>query len=207
MVVKLLRIDQVHDSSQRNPHLCVKTHEIISFILSSHSIYLHSCRYLPANARDCIDCQGLLTRQDILSMKQSGFTLIELLVVIAIIAIIASFSVPSYSAYIAREKVRTAQSDLHLLSLRIEHRYQRVLSYPPSNYDNTASLQSDLPNWRPASNSTTFQFSTENASTTSYTLKATGLTGKFKDCVIAMTHDGEKTISNCTSMAADGEWI
>lgn len=142
--------------------------------------------------------------------NQSGFSLVELIAVIAVIAILAAIAVPSYSRYITKEKVRTAQSDLQQLALRIEHRYQRVLSYPASAYTDTAALKA-VPEletkWLPASDLTEFSFSTSNASTTTYTLNATGLKGKFKDCVVSMTHDGSKTISACTALVADGKWI
>ena len=126
---------------------------------------------------------------------------------IAIISILATIAVPSYSGYIAREKVRTAQSDLQQLSLRIEHHYQRVISYPDTAYADTAALQVKFDKWLPASDTADFNFSTSNASTTGYTLNATGLKGKIKDCAISMSNDGTLSISSCTAISADGKWI
>ena len=138
---------------------------------------------------------------------QHGFTLVEIVIVMAIIAILASISVPSYSRYIAREKLRTVQSDLEVLSLKLENRYQRVLSYPASDFDDTSTLEAQINGWIPSSAADEINFSTENSTTTSYTLKATGITGSLKDCEISLTHDGDKLISNCDSLAADGNWI
>ena len=82
---------------------------------------------------------------------QHGFTLVEIVIVMAIIAILASISVPSYSRYIAREKLRTVQSDLEVLSLKLENRYQRVLSYPASDFDDTSTLEAQINGWIPSS--------------------------------------------------------
>jgi prepilin-type N-terminal cleavage/methylation domain-containing protein len=44
--------------------------------------------------------------------KQSGFTIYEIMVVIAIIAILASIAVPNYLAWLPKQKLRNAASDL-----------------------------------------------------------------------------------------------
>lgn len=139
--------------------------------------------------------------------KQHGLTLIEVVIVMAITAILASISVPSYSRYIAREKLRTVQSDLEVLSLKFENRYQRVLSYPASDVDDTSTLKAQINGWVPSSATDEINFSSENSTRNSYTLKATGTAGSLKDCVVTLTHEGNKLISNCDSLAADGTWI
>lgn len=46
------------------------------------------------------------------SLNQSGFSLIELMIAIAVFAILISFAVPSYQAWIANTKVRTATESI-----------------------------------------------------------------------------------------------
>jgi type IV pilus assembly protein PilE len=101
-----------------------------------------------------------------------GFTLIELLITLVIIAILATIALPSYTAYITRSKVRTAQNDLVSLALNMENYYQQQLTYPPSN-TTTAATQTSLPGWAPAQGSN-FTYQIQASTASSYTLKATG---------------------------------
>lgn len=140
-------------------------------------------------------------------MKSSGFTLIELMVALSIVSILAAIAVPSYSQVVARQTMKRAQQDLELLSLQLEKRYQRVLAHPTESYDNTALLQSAITNWSPTSDSDDFNFSSENASVTSYRLNATGLSGLTDKCVLSLSHDGRKGISNCADLAPNGNWL
>lgn len=140
-------------------------------------------------------------------MKHSGYSLIELIIVMAIIAILAAIALPFYSLHAAKENIKQAQADLELLSLRLESRYQRVLAHPTSDHDTTASLMSVVSNWSPISDPNDFSFSSENASTTSYTIKATGQTGLVKDCLLKLSEDGNRTISNCEKVTYDGSWL
>lgn len=140
-------------------------------------------------------------------MKQFGFTFIELMIVIAIVSILAAISVPSYSKYIGKEKLRRAQGDLELMSLRLENQYQRVLAYPSAEYENTTLLKAAITNWSPTSSPEDFNFSSENATPSSYTLKSTGLSGLVKDCIVLLSHDGTQQINNCADLAPDGTWL
>jgi type IV pilus assembly protein PilE len=141
-------------------------------------------------------------------MKHSGFTIIELLIVLAIVSILAAISVPAYSKYISKEKLRRAQADLQLISLRLENQYQRVLAYPSVEYETTALLiKNAITDWSPTSSTDDFNFSSENATSSTYTLKSTGLSGSVKDCVVLLSHDGIKEINNCADLAPDGSWL
>ena len=136
-----------------------------------------------------------------------GFTLIELLIAVAIVAILAALAMPSYSAFINRGKITTAQSDLVALSLHFENQYQRILAYPATNYDDTAALAAAFSKWTPASDSSTVSFSSTASSTSSYTLKATGLASKgISGCVITFTSKGNKTITECDAYSS-GDWL
>ena len=101
-----------------------------------------------------------------------GFTLIELLVALVISAILATIALPSYSAYVSRSKLRTAQNDLVSLALNMENYYQQQLTYPPAN-TTTAATQTSLPGWAPAQGSN-FTYQILSSSSSGYTLKATG---------------------------------
>lgn len=140
-------------------------------------------------------------------MKHSGFSLIELMIVLAVVAILAALAVPSYSQYIARENLKRAQADLELISLRLEHRYQRVLAYPIVANTNTAALKAALTDWTPTSDTSDFNFSNENATPSTYTLKATGQSGLVNGCVLALTHDGTRSSSSCSDLIDDGDWL
>lgn len=140
-------------------------------------------------------------------MKQSGVTLIELLIVVAIIAILAGMAVPMYSQYLAKGEMRVAQSDLELVAVVFENRYQRVLSYPNAAYSTTQDLLTALPQWSPSAESQRFNFSSTDPETTSYTVQATGLSGLYENCVIKLESNGTKTILNCPKLAPDGSWL
>ena len=137
----------------------------------------------------------------------SGFTLIELLIAVAIIGILGAIAVPSYSAYISKAKIRTAQADLVALSLNLENQYRRVLAYPASDFADTAAIQTAYNKWSPASEGSDVSFSSSDSSVSAYTLKATGASGsKISGCVIQLTSTGTQSISNCTAFSS-GDWL
>ena len=140
-------------------------------------------------------------------MRRTGFTLPELLVVIAIISILSALAVPSYSKYVAKEKLKRAQADLEFISLRLEHRYQRILSYPGTPLPTTADLQAVVPKFRPTSSATEFNFSTSDSNFAGYDILATGLSGLLQNCVVSLSDNGAKAITNCNNLASDGNWL
>lgn len=126
--------------------------------------------------------------------------------VVALIAILAALAMPAYNGYINRAKIKTAQSDLIALSLNFENRFQRMLAYPATDYENTAALMALFDGWRPASDADDFAFSTTGGSNTGYTLVATGTSGGVQGCAIELRSNGDRTVANCT-FSADGNWL
>ena len=139
--------------------------------------------------------------------RSRGFTLIELLVAVAVVGILASIAIPGYGAFLSKGRITTAQADLVALSLNFENQYQRVLAYPTVNYDNTAAVKTAFGKWKPASEESLFSFLSTDASSSAYTLKATGLgTGDISGCIITLTSSGDKSITDCEEFSA-GEWL
>ncbi len=110
--------------------------------------------------------------------SQLGFTLIELMIVLAIVAILATIALPSYQNYIERSRAQVAGADLVSLSVALENRFQRQLSYEGATTSNV--------NWYQASDYTI----TMALTSSTYTLTASNPT-----CTLTLTHIGNRTIS------------
>ena len=88
-----------------------------------------------------------------------GFTLAELLTVVGIIAILAAIGVPAYNDYAIRGKIAEATSNLSDGRVKLEQFFQDNRTYTGG----------------PAPAATTyFNYALSGASTTAYTLTATG---------------------------------
>lgn len=124
-----------------------------------------------------------------------GFTLIELMITVAIAAIIAVVALPSYSAYLQKQKIRAAQSDLAGLVLQMENHFQQQLRYPEPT-SGTAETRSVFPGWSPSQEEPAFDYRVEIASGRVYTLTATGL-GRLSDCSLSITNENIRTSSGC----------
>jgi type IV pilus assembly protein PilE len=120
-------------------------------------------------------------------LGNAGFTLIELLVVIAIVAILTTIAVPSYQSYVKKSRARTAAADLTALSMTVENRYQKTLSYPTGTSENIVAA-SPKPDWAAAWSPAVADYYTYLAdfedSNFQYELKAVGKNGT--SCTITL---------------------
>lgn len=62
--------------------------------------------------------------------RNAGFTLIELLVVMVIIGLLVSLVAPRFTGHIGESKIKTAQSQIELLSASLESYYLDIGEYP-----------------------------------------------------------------------------
>ena len=130
--------------------------------------------------------------------RQRAFTLIEMMIVAAVIAILAAIALPSYNSFIIKSEIRTSQSDLLALSLNLENRYQRTLSYPIV----AGNLRDEFKGWSPSASNFTYSLPVNTAS--AYTITATGI-NRQAGCSITITHENVRTLSGCKY--ADGNWL
>ena len=133
--------------------------------------------------------------------NMNGFTLMEVMIVLAIVAILSSIALPSYKTYTAKQKARSAQSDLVSLSMNMENYLQNTTSYPSTTTSTTAT-QTALSGWTPASagNFTYTISSVTQPSTTSngsYVLTASGIGSALAGCTISLSSANARTMSGC----------
>lgn len=119
-----------------------------------------------------------------------GFSLIELLAAVAIVGILAAVAVPNYSKFIRKGEADAAWGDLQALSLGLEGRFRRTLTYPDTPQTNTTDeVKKLVVSWGPASKDTTFDFRYDlvNSNAGTYRVTAAGKTGSsFSNCNLVL---------------------
>jgi type IV pilus assembly protein PilE len=113
-----------------------------------------------------------------------GFTLMELMIVVVVIGVLASIAYPYYNDYITRSKIQEATSGLSDGRVKLEQFFQ----------DNRTYLGGPAP-----TNTTYFNYSLSGASTTAYTLTATG-----KDSMTGYTFTIDQNNARQTTAAPAG---
>lgn len=113
---------------------------------------------------------------------ESGFTLIELMITIAVLAVIAAIAVPIYNGYIREAKLGAARSNADTLRLaledwRLDNGTYEVGGSSDFNPKSTAAL-----GWSPDGDQGAFTYAVVGASTTSYTIEVTHVTGVWLRC-------------------------
>jgi len=140
-----------------------------------------------------------------------GFTLIEIMIVIAIVAILSAIAVPSYQRYVMKSRAKSATADLVALSLVVENRFQKSLSYPASSTTTTAATIAAFSGWNPTQGDYfTYTYGYTAANTTStppiqekYTLTATG--SGNTSCTLTLESPNQRSASG-TSCGFSGAW-
>ena len=131
--------------------------------------------------------------------KKEGFTLIELMIVVAIVAILAAIALPSYERYVKKSRARGASADLVALSLTLENRFQKSLTYPVYNQNPVG--HADFSAWSPAQGSSFTYAVTSTANT--YTLTATARDSGWT-CTLTLDHNNARNAaSSCPIL---GTW-
>ncbi len=132
--------------------------------------------------------------------RAGGFTLIELMIVVAIVAILAAIALPSYERYVKKSRARGASADLVALSLTLENRFQKSLTYPVYTNQNPVG-HADFSAWSPAQGSSFTYAVTSTANT--YTLTATARDSRWTCTLTLENTNARNAASSCPIL---GTW-
>lgn len=113
--------------------------------------------------------------------KQSGFTLIELMITVVIISIISAVALPTYRQYIITSRLTEAFSALSSAQAAAEQFWSNNRTYVGFN---TA-------NGLPAA-TTNFTYALSNATTSTFTLTATGVSNTVVGFSFTIDQNGNK---------------
>jgi type IV pilus assembly protein PilE len=117
---------------------------------------------------------------------QQGFTLVEVMIVVVIVAILVSVAIPSYQDHIISGKLSEATATLANGRIRMEQHFQDSRTY--ANFT-----------CMPATSYFTYDCNTPAATTTTYTLTATGI-----DSVAAFSYTIDQNNTKMTTAMAPG---
>ena len=132
--------------------------------------------------------------------RAGGFTLIELMIVVAIVAILAAIALPSYERYVKKSRARGASADLVALSLTLENRFQKSLTYPVYTNQNPVG-HAGFSAWSPAQGSS-FTYAVTSTANTS-PLTATARDSRWT-CTLTLDHtNARNAASSCPIL---GTW-
>lgn len=134
-----------------------------------------------------------------LKIKKNGFSLVELLIAIAISVVLLLLAFPDYTSFINNEKIKSAQTDLVMLSQFMEMEYNKKQAYPEAisenpNTETTNSIKTLFPKW--SKNSDNFVYTISVSAQDSYTLKAKG-SAALENCILILKNNNDNSISNC----------
>lgn len=118
-----------------------------------------------------------------------GFTLIEMMVTVAIVGVLTAVALPQYRAYLMRGRVTEALTALAGVQPSAEQYWSNNRTYV--GFDTAAAKR------MPAA-TTNFTYALSDASTTSYTITATGA-GPMLGFVYTLNQTGERATSGVPS--------
>ncbi len=124
---------------------------------------------------------------------QSGFTLIEVMIVVAIVAILGAVAVPSYQDYVRRGQLTESFTFLADYRVKMEQYYQDNRAYSTGGACGNGATWAGF---NPAtSRYVTFSCATSGTFQT-FTLTATGSSGRATGHVYTITNDGTKSTTS-----------
>lgn len=122
--------------------------------------------------------------------QHHGFTLIEVMIVVAIVAILAAVALPSYQDHVRRGTLPDAFTALSDYKVKMEQYFQDHRAYGAA-----ACADTDSPSWndfKPKGGSGNFTFTCTLASSSQFTLTATGAKGAAVGHVYTIDQDGAR---------------
>ena len=136
--------------------------------------------------------------------KQLGFTLIELMMVVMIAAVLAAVAVPTYTAYIARGKIAQVTGALSEAKVRMEQSFNSVRTY--ASAPGGLECAGDL--FVPLFSDTAFSVAVSACSDTTFTITATGLSGKgMSGYTYTINQSGDKTSTTPAATTPQNCWL